>query len=104
MRYALLIMVLLLWLSSVQAEQSNMICEDRSRALQNIQDTYGEALVAYGLDIRGNLVELYQNPETKSWTILVSLTKKVSCLVGAGTKLELLKVDSKKCARAVNGT
>ena len=104
MRYALLIIVLLLWPSSVQAEQSNIICEDRSRALQNIQDTYGEALVAYGLDISGNLVELYQNPETKSWTILVSLTKEVSCLVGAGTKLEMLKIDGKKCARAVNGT
>ena len=104
MRYALLIMVLLLWPSSVQAEQNNLVCEDRFTALKNIQGTYGEALVAYGLDISGNLVELYQNPETKSWTILVSLTKKVSCLVGAGTKLEVLKVDSKKCARAVNGT
>ena len=104
MRHLVLVMILLLWTSSVQAEQRNIICEDRSNALQNLQGTYGERLVAYGLDISGNLVELYQNPETKSWTILVSLTKKVSCLVGAGTKLEVLKVDGKKCARAVNGT
>ena len=104
MRYALLIMVLLLWPSSVQAEQSNIICEDRSRALQNIQDTYGEALVAYGLDISGNLVEIYRNLETQTWTMLLSITKEVSCLVGVGTKLEVLETDGKKCARAVNGT
>ena len=104
MRYALLIMVLLLWPSSVQAEESNMICESRSTALKNIQGTYGEALVAYGLDVGGNLIELYRNPKTRSWTILVSFTKKKSCLVGAGIKLEILETDGKKCARAVNGT
>ena len=103
MRYALLILFLL-WPSSVQAKQSNIACESRSTALKNIQGTYGETLVAYGLDVGGNLVELYRNPETQSWTMLVSLTKEVSCLVGAGTKLEVLKVDGKKCARAVNGT
>ena len=104
MRYALLILVLLLWPSSVQAEQSNIICESRSTALKNIQGTYGETLVAYGLDVGGNLIELYRNPETQSWTILVSFTKGMSCLVGAGTKLEMLETDGERCARAVNGT
>jgi hypothetical protein len=104
MRYALLIMVLLLWPSSVQAEQSNIICESRSTALKNIQGTYGEALVAYGLDVGGNLIELYRNPKTQSWTILVSFTKGISCLLGAGTKLEVLETDGERCARAVNGT
>jgi hypothetical protein len=104
MRYALLILVLLLWPSSVQAEQSNIICESRSTALKNIQGTYGETLVAYGLDVGGNLIELYRNPETQSWTILVSFTKEMSCLVGAGTKLKVLETDGERCARAVNGT
>jgi len=103
MRYALLIMVLLLWPSSVQAKQNNMVCESRSTALKNIQGTYGEALVAYGLDVGGNLIELYRNPETQSWTMLVSFTKEISCLVGAGTKLELPGADGRQCARAVNG-
>jgi len=103
MRYALLILFLL-WPSSVQAEQNNMVCEDRFTALKNIQGTYGETLVAYGLDVGGNLVELYRNPETQSWTMLVSFTKEISCLVGAGTKLEMPGTDGKKCARAVNGT
>jgi hypothetical protein len=103
MRCALFILFLL-WPSSVQTEQSNIACESRSNALKNIQGTYGEILVAYGLDVGGNLVELYQNPETKSWTMLVSFTKEISCLVGAGTKLEVPGTDGKKCARAVNGT
>ena len=104
MRHAVIILVLLLWPSSVQAEQSNIICESRSTALKNIQGTYGEALVAYGLDVGGNLIELYRNPKTQSWTILVSFTKGMSCLVGAGTKLEMLETDGERCARAVNGT
>ena len=104
MQYALLIMALLLWPSSVQAEQSNIICESRSTALKNIQGTYGEALVAYGLDVGGNLIELYRNPKTQSWTILVSFTKGISCLLGAGTKLKVLETDGERCARAVNGT
>ena len=103
MRCALFILFLL-WPSSVQTEQSNIACESRSNALKNIQGTYGEILVAYGLDVGGNLVELYQNPETKSWTMVVSFTKEISCLVGAGTKLEVPGTDGKKCARAVNGT
>ena len=103
-RRAVIILVFLLWPSSVQAEQSNIICESRSTALKNIQGTYGEALVAYGLDVGGNLIELYRNPKTQSWTILVSFTKGMSCLVGAGTKLEMLETDGERCARAVNGT
>jgi hypothetical protein len=103
-RAAVIILVFLLWPSSVQAEQSNIICESRSTALKNIQGTYGEALVAYGLDVGGNLIELYRNPKTQSWTILVSFTKGISCLVGAGTKLEMLETDGERCARAVNGT
>ena len=81
-----------------------MICESRSTALKNIQGTYGEALVAYGLDVGGNLIELYRNPKTQSWTILVSFTKGISCLVGAGSKLEVLETGGKRCERAVNGT
>jgi len=103
-RHAVIIMVLLLWPSSMQAEQNKIVCQSRSIALKNIQGAYGEALVAYGLDVGGNLIELYRNPETQSWTILVSFTKKMSCLVGAGTKLEILETDGKRCARAVNGT
>ena len=103
-RTAVIILVFLLWPSSVQAEQSNIICESRSTALKNIQGTKGEALVAYGLDVGGNLIELYRNPKTQSWTILVSFTKGISCLVGAGTKLEMLETDGERCARAVNGT
>jgi len=103
-RAAVIILVFLLWPSSMQAEQSNIICESRSTALKNIQGTYGEALVAYGLDVGGNLIELYRNPKTQSWTILVSFTKGMSCLVGAGTKLEMLETDGERCARAVNGT
>ena len=103
MRCALFILFLL-WPSSVQAKQSNIACESRSTALKNIQGTYGEALVAYGLDVGGNLIELYRNPKTKSWTILVSFTKEKSCLMGAGSKLEVLETGGEKCARAVNGT
>ena len=108
MRYALVILFLLLWPFPVQsdtAEQpNNFMCEARSKALENIKDNYGETLVAYGLDIGGRLVEIYQNPETKTWTMLLSFTKEISCLVGVGTKLDVLEKTSKKCARSVNGT
>ena len=104
MRYALVILFLLLWPFPAQSQSENFTCEPRSKALETIKNNYGETLVAYGLDISGRLVELYRNPETKTWTMLLSFTKEVSCLVGIGRNLEVLGTGSKKCARAVNGT
>jgi len=81
-----------------------MACEPRLKALKIITEKYGETIVAYGLNFRGRLVEIYRNPETKTWTILISETKEISCLMDVGKYLEVPGIDGKKCARAVDGT
>jgi len=81
-----------------------MVCEPRLKALKILTEKYGETLVAYGLNFQGKLIEIYRNPETKTWTILVSISKERSCLMDVGKYLEVPRTDGKKCARAVDGT
>lgn len=104
MTRAALIMILVLWSTPLQAAQKGMMCEPRLKALKILTEKYGESIVAYGLNFGGKLVEIYRNPKTKTWTILVSISKEISCLVDVGTYMEAPGIDDKKCARAVNGT
>jgi|TARA_R110000824_G_C15144024_1_gene670281 hypothetical protein len=104
MTRAALIMILVLWSTPLQAVQKSMMCEPRFKALKILTEKYGESIVAYGLNFGGKLVEIYRNPKTKTWTILVSISKEISCLVDVGTYMEVPGIDDKKCARAVNGT
>tara|TARA_R110000824_G_C15133118_1_gene669219 strand:- start:644 stop:958 length:315 start_codon:yes stop_codon:yes gene_type:complete len=104
MRYALLIAVFVLCSMPVQAAQKSVMCEPRLKALKILSEKYGESVVAYGLNFGGKLVEIYRNPKTKTWTILVSVTKEISCLVDVGGYLEMPEIDGKKCAQPVSGT
>jgi hypothetical protein len=104
MRYALLLVFLVFCSTPVQGAPKTMVCEPRLKALAILTEKYGESMVAYGLNFGGKLVEIYRNPETKTWTILVSITKEISCLLDVGRYLEVPGIDSKECARAVDGT
>ena len=63
-------------------------CGERDQIVKRLLDKYGEAPVAGGLGQSAlgpnGLVELYVSEETGTWTILVTLPNRQSCLLAVG--------------------
>lgn len=45
---------------------------------------YGERLTAAGVESGGNLVQVYANTESGTWTIVVSIPNGPTCIVASG--------------------
>lgn len=58
-------------------------CAGRSDLAALLKDNFGEILVAQGLSSKGHLVEVFVSP-AGSWTILLSRSDGLSCIVDAG--------------------
>ena len=71
MRYALLTMVLLLWPLSVQSQQDPLFCKPHANILATLNEKYGEYVMAYAVDNQGRIIEIFRNPKTKTWTVIV---------------------------------
>ena len=104
MRYALLIILFLLWPLSVQSQQQPLFCKPHANILATLNEKYGEYVMAYAVDNQGRIIEIFRNPKTKTWTVIVTVANDLSCVVGAGQKMEVPDTDNKRCASAVNET
>ncbi len=73
--------VLIFSISTVQAEQ---VCLPRKEAIRQLAKQFKEKPIGRGLSDDGNaMVELFTS-EKGSWTIVVTNTKNISCLVASG--------------------
>ena len=59
-------------------------CDERSDVLATLAKKYQEAPVAVGLTSSGGLVEILTTSDGSTWTIIVTTTDGVSCLVATG--------------------
>ncbi|MGH6947329.1 MAG: hypothetical protein ACREDZ_08375 [Kiloniellales bacterium] len=66
------------------AQQQQQQCNKRDNVLKLLADKYQEAPVAVGVTNNGGLVEVLTTGSGKTWTIIVTSPKGVSCLVAAG--------------------
>ena len=72
--------VLVFSISTVQAQT----CLPRKEAISQLAKQFKEKVIGRGLSSDGNaMVELFTS-EKGSWTIVVTDTKKISCLVASG--------------------
>ena len=67
---------------------SAQVCAPRETAVQYLGLDYGETRQAVGLDSGGSMVEVFANIATGSWTIILTDTDMVSCLVASGGNYE----------------
>ena len=104
MRYALLIMILLLWPLPVQSQQPALFCKPHAYILKVLKEKYGEYVMARAVSNKGELVEVFRNPKTKTWTMGVTIANNLSGVVGVGPKMEFLTRDDNICVSAVNET
>jgi len=66
------------------ARGEQTVCDLRHKVVEHLASKYGEAVSAWGVSSAGALVEVFENPETGTWTITVTAPGGTACLVGAG--------------------
>lgn len=84
---ATLIAALMLLASGTAALAADRQCNDREAVLNLLANKYSEGRVAFGVTNNGGLVEVLKTgPDAKkdTWTIIITTSKGVSCLVAAG--------------------
>jgi len=58
-------------------------CIETSKVEDLLLDNYGESLTYIGLLSNGNVLELYENKDTKTSTVIISIPNlNLSCLTG----------------------
>ena len=68
-------------------------CADRTQVVQALSERYCEALYGNAVSRSGNVLEIYSNETSATWTILVSLPDQgLSCLVAAGSGNQRLEL------------
>ncbi|MGB0928879.1 MAG: hypothetical protein ACPGVA_16825 [Pikeienuella sp.] len=66
-------------------------CANRAEIVAGLAAKYGEVRQAAGLDLSGNMVEVFVSGDTGTWTILVTLPAGVSCIMSGGKHWSTVK-------------
>jgi predicted methyltransferase len=78
----------ILCLTSIAAEAGSVFqCSKRSDLVKILNSKYSEQLSGFGVSGQQNIVEVFVS-ESGSWTILMSNTIGVSCIIAAGQSWE----------------
>lgn len=63
-------------------------CAPRETVVEQLAADYGESRRSIGLAARGSVIEIFASQETGTWTITVTDTRGIACLVAAGQAFE----------------
>jgi hypothetical protein len=63
-------------------------CAERALVVRKLAERFGETLRSIGLHADDAVVEVYSSETTGTWTILVTHTDGISCLLAAGQRWE----------------
>ncbi|MDP5217439.1 hypothetical protein Q5Y75_09445 [Ruegeria sp. 2205SS24-7] len=72
----------------LHAQQRN--CAPREVVLDRLSEKYGESRRGIGLVQQGSVMEVFASDDTGTWTITVTLTNGMTCLVASGQSYEAL--------------
>lgn len=61
-----------------------LACAQHGTMVENLADKYGEQKTSAGLTGQ-QVMEVYANPETGTWTVLMVNAEGLACMVAAGT-------------------
>jgi hypothetical protein len=80
----LALMAALAVVALVAPGRAQVPCVPREVMLRGLADQHGESRVGIGLAANGQVVEIWRNPDTGSWTITASTPAGVACMVASG--------------------
>ena len=90
MLYKMTLALGLLALGANQTFAQSNNCAPRPVVLERLADGFGETRQSIGLGANGQVVEVFASTETGTWSITVTLTNGLTCLVASGQSYEAL--------------
>ena len=72
------------------ATAQNNACAPRDQVVERLAGKYGETRQSMGLGSNNAVMEVFASDETGSWTITVTMTNGMTCLVASGQAFEEL--------------
>ena len=75
-------------LATPAAAQTALTCFPREAVMVRLAEAFGETLQSIGLGNGGAVVETFANLQTGTWTITVTTTEGITCLIGSGQAFE----------------
>ena len=85
-----LIAVLALTLSTLPGQAQSVPCGSGGGLIAHLEKEWGEVPAAVSLDEAGRMVRILANPETGTWSLLITRPGGLTCLVHSGTAWELV--------------
>lgn len=73
---------------STPAQAQSGTCAPRDRVVQQLADAYGETRQSMGLGANNMVVEVFASDTSGSWTITVTGSTGITCLVASGEAYE----------------
>jgi hypothetical protein len=70
---------------------AQMQCGGYADAVAHLSSEYGESLAVQGVDGAGNVVAMFANPDTGTWTALIVRPDGTACMVSSGGAFEYHK-------------
>lgn len=61
-----------------------LVCLPHDEMERTLSRDHGETLTAWGAENRGGLLQVFVNPETGSWTMVIVAPNGTACAVGMG--------------------
>lgn len=86
MRYAILVTILAIL--NIPAHAAGMTCGDRTKLLKALSEKYKESPRALGLSSSGKAIFEVFTSKTGTWTIVMTTTTGVTCIMAAGHSWE----------------
>ena len=66
-------------------------CAEREHVVERLAGTYGESRQSIGLAANNQVMEVFANLESGSWTVTVTLPSGLTCLIASGMAFEELE-------------
>ena len=73
------------------AQTSPANCAKRAKMVEKLHARFGESRQSVGLTPGGQALEIFAQPETGTWTILLTLPNGTSCMMASGHAYQAVK-------------
>ncbi|MGR3270905.1 hypothetical protein DU478_02820 [Thalassococcus profundi] len=89
-RFLLLASLLAIPATAPPALAATAQCAPRERVVERLASTYGETRQSIGLGANNAVIEVFASTESGTWTITVTTTEGLTCLVASGQAFETM--------------
>lgn len=79
-----LLMAATILTGSIRSAHAGTACGDRETIVERLTTLYNEYRASMMVDAAGNLVEIYSNLDTGTWTLLITRPQGATCVVSSG--------------------